>query len=84
MAACTAVLVGGLVLTGGDTALAVARRLGATGLRVEDEIEAGVPIGRLLGPHPYRIVTKAGGFGSPGVLQAACEALAGSRRRALT
>jgi uncharacterized protein YgbK (DUF1537 family) len=73
-------LVGGLVLTGGDTAVGVARALGATGLRVDDELEPGVPIGRLLGPRAYRVVTKAGGFGSPDVLRTACEALAGSRR----
>ena len=73
-------LVGGLVLTGGDTAVGVARGLGATGLRLDDELEPGVPVGRLLGPRPYRVVTKAGGFGSPDVLRTACEALAGSRR----
>jgi uncharacterized protein YgbK (DUF1537 family) len=73
-------LVGGLVLTGGDTAVSVARRLGATGLRVDDELEPGVPVGRLLGPRPYRVVTKAGGFGSRDVLRTACDALAGSRR----
>ena len=73
-------LVTGLVLTGGDTAVTVARRLGATGLRVDDELEPGVPVGRLLGPRPYRVVTKGGGFGSPDVLRAACEALAARER----
>jgi D-threonate/D-erythronate kinase len=75
-------LVTALVLTGGGTAVTVARRLGATGLRVEDELEPGVPVGRLLGPRPYRVVTKAGGFGSPEVLHAACEALAARERSA--
>jgi D-threonate/D-erythronate kinase len=70
-------LVTAFVLTGGDTAVAVARALGATGLHVEDEVEPGVPVGRLLGPRPYRVVTKAGGFGSPDALRAACAALAG-------
>jgi D-threonate/D-erythronate kinase len=69
-----------LVLTGGETAVTVARRLGATGLRVQTELEPGVPVGRLLGPRPYRVVTKAGGFGSPEVLRRACEALAASER----
>jgi len=74
-------LVTGLVLTGGDTAVHVARRLGATGLRVDAELEPGVPIGRLLGPRPYPVVTKAGGFGSPDVLRDACEALAQRERK---
>jgi D-threonate/D-erythronate kinase len=69
-----------LVLTGGDTAVTVARRLGATGLRVEDEVEPGVPLGRLLGARPYRVVTKAGGFGSPDALRTACAALATRER----
>jgi uncharacterized protein YgbK (DUF1537 family) len=72
--------VAGLVLTGGDTAVHVARRLGATGLLVEDELEPGVVVGRLLGPRPYRIVTKAGGFGSPDALRAASAALAARGR----
>jgi uncharacterized protein YgbK (DUF1537 family) len=57
-----------LVLTGGDTAAGVARRLGAGGIRLEGEIEPGVPVGALIGPRPYRVVTKAGGFGEPGTL----------------
>jgi uncharacterized protein YgbK (DUF1537 family) len=73
----------GLVLTGGDTAVHVARRLGATGLLVEDELEPGVVIGRLLGPQSFRVVTKAGGFGSPDALRNAGAALAaGGRTRA--
>ena len=72
--------VGGLVLTGGDTAVHVARRLGATGLLVEDELEPGVVVGRLLGPRRYRIVTKAGGFGSPDALRTASAALAARGR----
>ena len=75
--------VAGLVLTGGDTAVHVARRLGATGLLVEDELEPGVVVGRLLAPRRFRIVTKAGGFGSPEVLRSASAALAaGGRSRA--
>lgn len=72
--------VGALVLTGGDTAVHVARRLGATGLIVEDELEPGVVVGRLLGPRRFRIVTKAGGFGSPDVLRTATAALAAEGR----
>ena len=61
-----------LVLTGGDTAVRVACELGATGILLHAEIEPGIPIGTLMGPRPYRIVTKAGGFGGPNTL---CEAL---------
>ena len=68
----------GLVLTGGATAVGVARRLGASGIRLEGEVEAGVPVGVLIGPSPYPVVTKAGGFGEPGTLVGAVEALAHS------
>lgn len=57
-----------LVLTGGSTAVGVARRLGATGIRLEGEVEAGIPVGALISPRPYRVVTKAGGFGGPDAL----------------
>jgi uncharacterized protein YgbK (DUF1537 family) len=69
-------LFGGLVLTGGATAVGVARRLGATGIELEGEVEAGVPVGALIGPNPYPVVTKAGGFGGPDTLVRAVQALA--------
>src|SRR5215211_1972834 len=65
----------GLVLTGGATAVGVARRLGASGIRLEGEVETGVPMGALIGPRPYPVVTKAGGFGGPDTLVGAVEAL---------
>jgi uncharacterized protein YgbK (DUF1537 family) len=68
----------GLVLTGGATAAGVARRLGASGIRLQGEVEAGVPIGTLIGPTPYPVVTKAGGFGGPATLVKSVEALAHS------
>jgi D-threonate/D-erythronate kinase len=64
-----------LVLTGGDTAVRVAGVLGAAGIFLEGEIETGMPVGTLVGPRPYRVVTKAGGFGSPDTLCAAFRAL---------
>jgi len=70
----------GLVLTGGATAVGVARRLGASGIRLEGEVETGVPMGVLAGPRPYPVVTKAGGFGGPDTLQGAVEALSGEER----
>jgi uncharacterized protein YgbK (DUF1537 family) len=66
----------GLVLTGGATAVGVARRLGATGIKLGGEIGAGVPVGALIGPRPYPVVTKAGGFGGPDTLVGAVQALA--------
>ncbi|HET7270697.1 MAG TPA: four-carbon acid sugar kinase family protein [Rubrobacter sp.] len=74
-------LFGGLVLTGGDTAVGVARRLGASGIRLEGEVETGVPMGTLIGPRPYPVVTKAGGFGGPGTLVGAVEALCAEERK---
>jgi uncharacterized protein YgbK (DUF1537 family) len=65
----------GMVLTGGATAVGVARRLGASGIRLEGEVEAGIPMGALIGPRPYPVVTKAGGFGGPDTLVEAVEAL---------
>jgi D-threonate/D-erythronate kinase len=72
----------GLVLTGGATAVGVARRLGASGIRLEGEVETGVPMGVLVGPRPYPIVTKAGGFGGSDTLEGAVEALSGEERNA--
>jgi len=65
----------GLVLTGGSTAVAVSRSLGASGIRLSGEIEAGVPVGALIGPNPHTVVTKAGGFGGPDTLVGAVESL---------
>lgn len=56
-------LFGALILTGGDTAAAVARRLGARGVEVFGEVEDGVPFGRLVGGGACPVATKAGGFG---------------------
>jgi D-threonate/D-erythronate kinase len=73
-------LFAGMVLTGGATAVGVARRLGASGIRLEGEVETGVPMGLLAGPVPYPVVTKAGGFGGPDTLVGAVEALSMEER----
>jgi D-threonate/D-erythronate kinase len=73
-------LFAGMVLTGGATAVGVARRLGASGIRLEGEVETGVPMGLLAGPVPYPVVTKAGGFGGPDTLVGAVEALSMKER----
>jgi uncharacterized protein YgbK (DUF1537 family) len=70
----------GLVLTGGATAVRVARGLGASGIRLQGEVETGVPVGNLIGPTPYPVVTKAGGFGGPDTLVRAVEALCEEER----
>jgi uncharacterized protein YgbK (DUF1537 family) len=55
----------GLVLTGGDTALAVCSSLEACGIALSGEIMPGVPVGHLIdGVEPgLTVVTKAGSFG---------------------
>jgi D-threonate/D-erythronate kinase len=64
-----------LVLTGGETAVGVARRLGAVGIRLAGEVEPGIPVGTLIGPRPYGVVTKAGAFGEAGTLVGAVQTL---------
>jgi D-threonate/D-erythronate kinase len=61
----------GLVLTGGDTALAVLQRLGVTRLRIDTESERGVPIGVALDGRAAGcpIAMKSGGFGDSGTLE---------------
>jgi D-threonate/D-erythronate kinase len=80
----TAARPGGLVLCGGDIAIAACAALEADGLELAGEVEAGVPWGRLVGG-PFRglpAVTKAGGFGTPAAFARAIRFLAPSRRGA--
>ncbi|MCJ7661634.1 MAG: hypothetical protein MUO67_21000 [Anaerolineales bacterium] len=58
--------IGGLVLTGGDTAQAVLQSLECSAIWLHGEIEPGIPRGQLLGGSQsgLPLVTKAGGFGS--------------------
>lgn len=65
--------VSGIVATGGDTANALCDALGAQALEILGEVEAGIPIMRLLGEQSLPLVTKAGGFGSPAAMQGALE-----------
>ena len=67
--------IGGLVLTGGDTARAVLRALGISALRVAGEVETGVPILVAEGSN-LPVVTKAGDFGDRETL-ARCRAVLG-------
>jgi D-threonate/D-erythronate kinase len=56
--------ISGIVATGGDTANALCNTLGAQALEILGEVEAGIPIMRLVGEQSLPLVTKAGGFGS--------------------
>lgn len=69
--------IGGIILTGGDTALGVCDALHSSQLYLLGEIEAGVPYGRLGdGLFPgLPVVTKAGGFGNALTLLRAVEFL---------
>ncbi|WP_369788245.1 four-carbon acid sugar kinase family protein [Rouxiella sp. WC2420] len=64
------VMPGGLFLSGGDIALAVARALGATGFEIKGQIAGCVPWGYLLDSQFQRlpVMTKAGGFGAENTL----------------
>lgn len=55
--------IGALFATGGETALAILRALGVTGVQLVAEIEAGVPLGLSQGALTIPVVTKAGAFG---------------------
>lgn len=57
-------LVGGLVVTGGDTATGVLRAWRTKALRLVEEVEPGVPLAVTDAPRPIPVVTKAGGFGN--------------------
>ena len=60
--------ISGIVATGGDTANALCNALGAQALEILGEVEAGIPIMRVLGRQSLLLVTKAGGFGSPAAM----------------
>jgi D-threonate/D-erythronate kinase len=74
---------GGMFLCGGDTALLVCRLLGAEGIRLEAEIEPGVPMGRLLGGvgDGLAVATKSGGFGRPETLSCVARVLSAQNRK---
>jgi uncharacterized protein YgbK (DUF1537 family) len=66
--------IGGLFLTGGDIAIAVANALGAEGYRIESEVAPCIPCGTFINSEidDLPVITKAGGFGSESTL---CDAL---------
>jgi len=67
----------GLILVGGDTAINVTKSIGALGIRIEEEVLPGIPLGRIVGG-PFNgllAVTKAGGFGRRNALVEAARKL---------
>jgi uncharacterized protein YgbK (DUF1537 family) len=59
---------GALFATGGETACALLTRMEVHGIRLVEELEAGVALGVTLGAHAIPVVTKAGGFGDAGTM----------------
>jgi len=69
---------GTILLTGGETAIAVLRALAAGGVRLAGQLEPGVALGTLAGG-PFDglvVLTKAGGFGDSDALVRAWQACA--------
>lgn len=64
-----------IVASGGDTAMAVARRLGVNVLVPRHELLPGVPISDAPDKPGIRIATKSGGFGDPETLVACLAAM---------
>lgn len=67
--------IGGLFLTGGDMAIAVANALNAQGYHIQAEVAPCIPCGNFINSEidDLPVITKAGGFGSETIL---CDALA--------
>lgn len=55
-------------LTGGDAAMSVCSKNNWEVLNIEEELEPGIPIGTVISQPDVHIITKAGGFGSSGIL----------------
>ena len=69
----------GLILIGGDTAIKLYRNLQAAAIRIDGEVQPGVPHGRWVGGRldGQPVVTKAGGFGQVDTLATAVAFLKG-------
>lgn len=73
---------GAVIATGGETARALLCAMGYYALRLQGEIEAGVPLSIATGPRPLAVVTKAGAFGDDATLLECYRALAEARSSA--
>lgn len=68
--------VGGLFLTGGDIAIAVAKTIKAKGYRVQHEVAPCIPCGVLIDSeinNAIPVITKAGGFGAEDAIKVSLE-----------
>lgn len=70
--------VAGLVLTGGETALSVCKKLNSWGIVLRNEVLPGIPVGELIGGEfeGLNIISKAGSFGKEDALIKAIRYLA--------
>ena len=68
---------GGLVLTGGDTAIGVLQAWGTIAIRLVDEMAPGIVFATAVGPLAIPVVTKAGSFGDRATLTRVRERLHG-------
>jgi uncharacterized protein YgbK (DUF1537 family) len=66
-----------LFLSGGDTAYQVMDQLGVDEFQVLNEVEPGIPIGKLSNYQEMYAVTKAGNFGTDEVMSKATHLLKG-------
>jgi uncharacterized protein YgbK (DUF1537 family) len=71
-------VIAGMVMTGGETARAVMLKAGIAGLRMQGEVEPGVPIGTAIGDTAIPVITKAGAFGDRETLRRCRAALRGA------
>ncbi|WP_154114874.1 D-threonate kinase [Vibrio cincinnatiensis] len=71
--------IGGLFLTGGDIAIAVANALGAKGYRISEEVMPCIPSGTFIDSEidDLPVITKAGGFGQINTMCRAIEFIEG-------
>lgn len=70
-----------LVLTGGETARAVLRALGARTIQLAGQSQPGIPLGRLDRPSPLPVALKAGGFGDRDALARLVDLFTGPTRK---
>ena len=70
-----------ILSTGGDTSLAICRRLGIQAIEPLAEMCPGIPLGRVSGGayDGHFIITKSGRFGNPGALVEIMDHLGGAR-----